>query len=94
MKQHLKACELDLEPKYILSLQFYRDEDGTLCLHQMTGEGDLSDTMSMYALGIQLKANDLLDGYDKNGLKAFCKAFLDDSTPPAKAEVQEMKEGK
>lgn len=81
MKQHKNACEFDLQEKYILSLQFYRDEDGTLCLHQVTGEGSLSDTMSMYALGLQLRKNNFLDDHDKNGLKGFCKAFLDDNQP-------------
>lgn len=74
IEEERKRREYIGKDHYVLT--FYKDKQGTLCLHEMGNGIDLRDTMSMHALGLQFANSVLLEDGEKQSFAHFCKAYL------------------
>lgn len=83
---------MTLRKDFILTLQFYRDDEGTLCLLQTNKDGTLGDDfLSMGLFGTELANSELLDHSDLRGLRSFCNQFIESSIRREALEGEETR---
>jgi hypothetical protein len=82
-----------LRKDFLVALLFYRDKQGTLCLEETVNDGDVSDSASMYKIGMDLTKDKLLDEADKKAFASLCRGFLKNLEEAQRQRADSTKKG-